>query len=351
MLTLGIETSCDETSVAFVEDGQRVVSCVIASSQKSFAHMGGVIPEYAARSQLESILPTLQAAEAKAGKNVADCDLIAVTAYPGLLGSLLVGTATARTLSFVHKIPLIPVHHTLGHLDSTWLHNSNDTKPCPAFPILTLSVSGGHSDIWHRTSHTTGEKIGTTRDDAAGEAFDKGAMLLGLPYPGGPVLAKLAQSGDASTHKFPLPLEREPGCNFSFSGLKTALKYRIEDCGGLSALSEQDKANLAASYEAAIIAHLMRQLRRALEVQPDVREIHIVGGVAANVTLRNALQTLGESQQIVTRFPATILYCTDNAAMIAAAGTFLARERPATINAPFVTSATKELENVLSSNS
>lgn len=174
-------------------------------------------------------------------------------------------------------------------------------------------------------------------------------MLLGLPYPGGPVLAKLAQSGDASSYKFPLPLEREPGCNFSFSGLKTALKYQIEDSGGLVALSPQNKANLAASYEAAIVRHLVRQLQRAIEVKPTLREIHVVGGVAANSTLKNSLQKLGESEQIVIRFPTTILYCTDNAAMIAAAGTFLANERPKIINAPFTTLATEDLSHLLGS--
>ncbi|MEQ1772016.1 MAG: tRNA (adenosine(37)-N6)-threonylcarbamoyltransferase complex transferase subunit TsaD, partial [Devosia sp.] len=166
------------------------MSCIISSSQKDFVSLGGVIPEDAARKQLESILPVIEQSLLKASISHNDLDAIAVTYGPGLLGSLLVGTSTARVLSRMWDTPLLPVHHTLGHLASTWLSSEE-----PQFPVLTLSVSGGHTDLWYRTSHTSGVRVGTTRDDAAGEAFDKGAVMLGLPYPGGPALAALAQNG------------------------------------------------------------------------------------------------------------------------------------------------------------
>jgi N6-L-threonylcarbamoyladenine synthase len=228
MLVLGIETSCDETSVAVVEDGTKVRSNVIASSKAAFKALAGVIPEEAARRQVECMIPVLDQALKEADVTLAQVDAIAVTRGPGLLGSLLVGTATARVLAAITKKPLIGVHHTLGHLTSTWLDTADDL---PLFPLLTLSVSGGHTDLWYRTSHLQGRLIGRTRDDAAGEAFDKGAAQLGLPYPGGPSIAKAAEKGNAAAYHFPSPLHNEPGCDFSFSGLKTSLKYLLRDLG------------------------------------------------------------------------------------------------------------------------
>jgi N6-L-threonylcarbamoyladenine synthase len=285
---------------------------------------------------VESIIPVLEGALTKAKIEASDLDAIAVTNAPGLLGSLLVGTITARAISAVWKKPLIPVHHTLGHLSSVWLQEK-ETDDQPVFPVLTLSVSGGHSDIWYRESHTKGQRIGTTRDDAAGEAFDKGASLLGLPYPGGPALAKLADKGDETKYPFPLPLKSDDSFDFSFSGLKTSLKYLLRD------EKSPDLASVAASYQLAISKHLEDRLSKALEKFPQVKELHVVGGVSANTRLRTMLGELCKTHQITFRVPSSLLYCTDNAAMIAAAGYFLAQENPKVLNATFETLATQKL--------
>jgi len=195
MIILGIETSCDETSVALVADGREVLSSVIASSRQSFEALAGVIPEEAARKQVECMVPVLREAMHEADIPVGEIDAIAVTRGPGLLGSLLVGTTTARVLSYSWNRPLIGVHHTLGHLSSPWLAPPGVESEDIRFPILSLSASGGHTDLWYRTSHTAGTLLGRTRDDAAGEAFDKGASILGLPYPGGPSISKASEGG------------------------------------------------------------------------------------------------------------------------------------------------------------
>ena len=307
MRILGLETSCDETSAAVVEDGCRVKSCVIASSQKDFERKGGVIPEDAARKQLEVILPVIRKALDDAKCTEESIDAIAVTFGPGLLGSLLVGTTTARTLASVWKKPLIPVHHTLGHLSSTWLFSPNQSlnpnpNPSPVFPILTLSVSGGHSDLWVRSSHISGTLIGSTRDDAAGEAFDKGAVMLGLPYPGGPALAKLAEEGDEKTYSFPNPLEKEHTLDFSFPGLKTSLKYLLRDLEKQESIQPL-RASIAASFQFAICRHLCSTLEKAINSHPDIKEVHIVGGVSANERLRMMTRALGEKHGIIVRWP------------------------------------------------
>lgn len=348
MIILGIETSCDETSASVVRDGVTVLSCVIASSRKDFERTGGVIPEDAARRQLEVMLPVLERALADAGVSHEDLDAIAVTAMPGLLGSLLVGTTAARTLAHVWELPLIPVHHTLGHLSSVWLHTNaaGDALP-PAFPALTLSVSGGHSDLWYRTSHCSGVCIGSTRDDAAGEAFDKGAVMLGLPYPGGPALSKLAEGHDERSYDFPLPLQREDTLDFSFSGLKTSLKYLLRDLGA-AADDPAVRGSIAASYQHAICRHLCVSLERAIDRYAGVKEVHIVGGVSANQRLRSMTEHLCTSKSVRLRVPQTLRFCTDNGAMIAAAGEFLFRERPEAIPRGFTTRATGDLADILS---
>jgi N6-L-threonylcarbamoyladenine synthase len=353
MLVLGIETSCDETSAAIVEDGTAVRSCVIATSSGTFTRSGGVIPEHAAREQIRLIHPVIDQAleEAKVGHS--ELDLIAVTRGPGLLGSLLVGTVTARTLALLWKKPLVGVHHTLGHLSSTWLREKKsliptpNPNPNPTFPLLTLSASGGHTELWLRTSYASGTLLGQTRDDAAGEAFDKGASLLGLPYPGGPSLSQAAETGDPRAFSFPLPLAQEKTLDFSFSGLKTSLKYLIRDLGldvqpvnsqpfG-SAQGGQSMVNsLAASYQHAICRHLVERIGQALERHP-VHEVHVVGGVSANRSLRSILtERCGERP---VRFPTELAYCTDNGAMIAAAGTFLCEELGAAACGAFETAA------------
>ncbi len=351
MRVLGIETSCDETSAAVVENGSKVLSCVIATSKQDFQRLGGVIPEEAAREQLKSILPVLSETLRSADATNNDIDAIAVTYGPGLLGSLLVGTSTARVLASVWKKPLIGVHHTLGHLSSTWLTDElENTVDTPIFPVLTLSVSGGHTDLWYRRSHTVGKLLGSTRDDAAGEAFDKGAVLLGLPYPGGPMLEKLARGGDAKKFKFPRPLSKEDTLDFSFSGLKTSLKYLLRDMpkNSVSSVPEAALSSIAASYQEAICTHLSHAASTALDRYPETREIHIVGGVAANGRLREHMKTLAETHGIRLRTPSTLRYCTDNGAMIAAAGTFLVAELPASLHQSFETVASQDLRSILS---
>lgn len=325
MRILGIETSCDETAAAIVQDGRIVLSTIIASSKKEQELYGGVFPEVAARRQLECIVPAIHQALERARLPTSHLDAIAVTKGPGLLPSLLVGNMAARTLASVWKKPLIGVHHTLGHLDSPWLECGED----PAFPLLTLSVSGGHTELWLRESHTKGKVLGRTLDDAAGEAFDKGATLLGLPYPGGPALSALAEKGNPASVRFPSPLEGHDGCDFSFAGLKTSLKYMLRDRGGLLALSEQEKRDTAASFQETICAHLLSGISKALKLCPEAREVHLVGGVSANTRLRKLLTELLSRGSLRTRIrtPTRMEYCTDNAAMIAAAGYFLVEER------------------------
>lgn len=355
MRILGIETSCDETAVAVVEDGTRVLGSVISSQREHFSASGGVIPEDAARQQLSCMLPVLHACLTKANVSPDSIHAIAVTKGPGLLGSLLVGTTTARVLAEIWGKPLIGVHHTLGHLSSTWLlpeEGKEHTQPLPHFPILTLSVSGGHSDLWLRHSHLRGTLLGSTRDDAAGEAFDKGASMLGLPYPGGPSIAKAAGDGERTAYDFPSPLHEDPSLDFSFSGLKTSLRYLLRDLGKPpSELSATERKNIAASYEHAICRHLIDRIERALKRHPEIAEVHIVGGVSANRYLRsalgNALTSNPHTAHIMLRWPCSIAYCTDNAAMIAAAGYFTLQEKPLEVTKSFTTEASIDLRNVL----
>jgi N6-L-threonylcarbamoyladenine synthase len=330
----------------------------------------------------------------ESGDTPESIDAIAVTRGPGLLGSLLVGTTTARTLAMLWKKPLIGVHHTLGHLSSTWLVDEDALQPaCPSgrratcnpfFPILTLSASGGHTDLWYRTSHTTGSLLGSTRDDAAGEAFDKGAKLLGLPYPGGPSIAKAAEGGNPHAHEFPLPLRNDPSLDFSFSGLKTSLRYLLDDLqfsiqdslpaealpvpqADSAKVGQFSIANIAASYEHAICAHLTDRITRALQRHSDVREVHLVGGVSANTYLRSSMTLqLARPRQtsvrlangpmagrapcnLVLRHPSKLVYCTDNAAMIAAAGAFLVQEFGEKAYESFETTASLPLAMAVSS--
>lgn len=327
MMTLGIETSCDETSAAIVADGTRVLSCIIASSKDAFEHAGGVIPEHAAREQIRSIQPVIDQACTQAGIALHAIDLMAVTRGPGLLGSLLVGTVTARTLAALCKKPLIGVHHTLGHLSSTWLDATDE----PQFPVLTLSASGGHTELWLRTGHLAGTLLGQTRDDAAGEAFDKGASLLSIPYPGGPSISRAGEQGNPQAFPFPQPLAGEQTLDFSYSGLKTALKYTLRDLPDAAAHT----ADLAASFEFALCRHLVDRVIRALHLHSDIREVHLVGGVSANTRLRSMLTAACDNRTV--RFPVRLLYCTDNAAMIAAAGTFVRQDHAN--NDDFVTAA------------
>jgi N6-L-threonylcarbamoyladenine synthase len=319
MLILGIETSCDETSASVVKDGTQVLSCETASSAKELSKFGGVIPEVAARRQIECVIAVIDTAIRNAGVSVDQINAIAVTKGPGLLTSLLVGVVAARTLSSVWKKPLVGVHHTLGHLSSVWLDSDREIK----FPVLALSVSGGHTEIWLRESHTKGVLLGSTRDDAAGEAFDKGAVLLGLPYPGGPALSRLAEGGNPHYIEFPRPLLGEKTCDFSYSGLKTSLKYALRDRGGLDALSDVEKRDIASGFQEAICNHLVTRVEHAIELHPGINEVHLVGGVSANKRLRSLVE---EKCRPALALTPALKYCTDNSAMIASAGSFMIEE-------------------------
>lgn len=349
MAILAVESSCDETSAAVVQDGWEVKSNVISTSRKDFEALAGVIPEQAARRQTECIMAVIAEALRVANMHPQSLEAIAVTRGPGLLGSLLVGTATARVLASTMHLPLIGVHHTLGHLDSPWLAQGlvlagpgKDREP--VFPVLTLSVSGGHTDLWYRTSHTHGVLLSRTRDDAAGEAFDKGASMLSLPYPGGPSISKAAEQGNERAFPFPKPLSGDDTLDFSFSGLKTSLKYLLRDLK--TPLTDTIVADASASFQFAICEHLKDRLLKALKRFPDTREVHIVGGVSANDRLRASLSDALATQGVTVRVPAELRYCTDNAAMIGAAAHFLLQESSAA-TAEFETEASIPLESVV----
>jgi N6-L-threonylcarbamoyladenine synthase len=297
---LGIETSCDETAAALVTDGGEIRASVVSSQAELHARYGGVVPEVASRRHLELVTPVIREALAAAEATLADVDRIAVTQGPGLIGALLVGLAAAKAVAWSRRLPLVPVDHLDGHVASLYL------QPEPLEPpFLCLLASGGHTMLLDVRTHTERVLLGSTLDDAAGEAFDKGARLLALGYPGGHEIDRLAKAGDPSAFEF--PVARVPGLDFSFSGLKTALLYAVRD------LSEEKlearRADLAASYQHAIVRALVERVREAAERTKRDR-VAIVGGVAANSALRAALPD-------ATAAPLPL--CTDNAAMIASA--------------------------------
>jgi N6-L-threonylcarbamoyladenine synthase len=297
---LGIETSCDETAAALVTDDGELLANIVASQADLHARYGGVVPEVASRRHLELVTPVIREALAQAGATLDDVDRVAVTQGPGLVGALLVGVAAAKALAWSRRLPLVPVDHLAGHVASLYL------QPL-AFepPFLCLLASGGHTLLLDVQSHVRFEVLGTTLDDAAGEAFDKGARLLGLGYPGGRAIDELAKRGDPQAYDF--PVARVPGFDFSFSGLKTALLYATRDL--TPAELEERKADLAASYQRAIVRALVGRVR---ETGRD--RIAVVGGVAANSELREALADAALAPLALT---------TDNAAMIASAARFL----------------------------
>ena len=299
-MILGIETSCDETAAALVTDEGEIRSSVVASQADLHARYGGVVPEVASRRHLELVIPVIREALADAGATLADVDRIAVTQGPGLIGALLVGLAAAKAVAWSRRLPLVPVDHLDGHVASLYLE-PDLLEP----PFLCLLASGGHTLLLDIRSHTEQKLLGTTLDDAAGEAFDKGARLLGLGYPGGREIDRLARDGDPGAYDF--PVARLPGLDFSFSGLKTALLYAVRD------LSDDDlgarRADLAASYQHAIVRALVDRARAAA-AETGRERIAIVGGVAANSDLREALPDAKA---------APLALCTDNAAMIASA--------------------------------
>jgi N6-L-threonylcarbamoyladenine synthase len=300
---LGIETSCDETAAAVVTEDGRVLSSIVSSQATLHARYGGVVPEVASRRHLELMTPVVRQALDDAGATLDDVERVAVTQGPGLVGALLIGVSAAKAIAWARGLPLVPVDHLEGHVASLYLA-ADPVEP----PFVCLLASGGHTLLLAVRERGRSERLGTTLDDAAGEAFDKGARLLGLGYPGGAEIDRLAQEGDDQAFSF--PVARVPGLDFSFSGLKTALLYTVRDLGEEE--TERRKADLAASYQRAIVRALAGRVQEAAQ-QTGLDRIAVVGGVAANSALRSALP--GASF-------APLAYCTDNAAMIASAARF-----------------------------
>jgi N6-L-threonylcarbamoyladenine synthase len=307
---LAIETSCDETSAAVCSDG-KIVSNIIAT-QRIHEEYGGVVPELASRAHMQHIVPVVDAALRKAGISNRELSAIAFTRSPGLIGALLVGAGMAKSMALALNIPLITVHHMQAHV----LANLIGAKPGqgPDFPFLCLTVSGGHTQIVFCRSPLDMEVIGQTRDDAAGEAFDKSAKLIGLPYPGGPLIDKYAASGNPHRYRFPEP--QIEGLDFSFSGVKTAILYFLQEQRRLDPdFAEKNLADICASVQQRIISILLGKLKKA-SLLTGIREVCIAGGVSANSGLRKGLQELGIKMGWKTYIP-PLEYCTDNAAMIA----------------------------------
>ena len=314
MKVLGIETSCDETGVAIYDSEVGLLADCLYSQVEIHAKYGGVIPELASRDHIRKTLPLIEEVIEKAGIDASEIEGVAYTAGPGLVGALLVGAAIGRTLGMAWDVPTIGVHHMEGHLLAPML----EPEP-PEFPFVALLVSGGHTQLVKVGGIGRYELLGESLDDAAGEAFDKVGKMLGLPYPGGPHVAKLAQRGDPTRFNFPRPMINRPGLDFSFSGLKTYVRNTITSLRDESGeLAEQDAADIAMAFEEAVVNTLSIKCRRALE-ETGYKKLIIAGGVSANLRLREVLE---EAMAKVDGrlFYAQLKYCTDNGAMIAYAG-------------------------------
>ena len=310
-LVLGIETSCDETSAAVLNDRREILSSRISSQTDLHARFGGVVPEIAARRHVEAMNPMVQTALEEAGCTFGDLGLIAVTNRPGLIGALLVGVAAAKAYSLALGVPLVGVHHLEAHIYANFIGGQE-----PQFPVIALIVSGGHTDLVLMTGHGEYRVLGRTRDDAAGEAFDKSARAMGLGYPGGPLIDRLARGGDPT--RFPFPRANlGDSLDFSFSGLKTALLLFLRRHGSQL---EADIADVAASFQEAVVDPLVSNTMLAAE-RTGVRRVLLAGGVAANSRLREKMAEEGRRRGVEVSWPPPAL-CTDNAAMIACAGAF-----------------------------
>jgi len=310
MYILGIETSCDETSVSIVKNGKDEIATVVLSQMDEHSNYGGVVPEIASRMHVENITLVIEECLNKASMTMNDIDAIAVTYGPGLIGCLLIGVEAATTLSYTYNKPLIPVHHIAGHI------YANNLVSEMKFPLIALVVSGGHTDLVYMENHYSFKKIGGTLDDAVGECYDKVARVINVPYPGGPLVDKLSYEGKDS-YPLPLPLD-DDSYNFSFSGIKSAvinLVHNEEQRG-----NEIRKADIACSFQNRVVEILTKKTMRALK-EYNVNNLIIAGGVSANSGLRNKFTELCEKEGINLTIP-NIKYCTDNAAMIAVAGYF-----------------------------
>ena len=314
MKVLGIETSCDETGVAIYDSEVGLLADCLYSQVEIHAKYGGVIPELASRDHIRKTLPLIEEVIEKAGIDASEIEGVAYTAGPGLVGALLVGAAIGRTLGMAWDVPTIGVHHMEGHLLAPML----EPEP-PEFPFVALLVSGGHTQLVKVGGIGRYELLGESLDDAAGEAFDKVGKMLGLPYPGGPHVAKLAQHGDPTRFNFPRPMINRPGLDFSFSGLKTYVRNTITSLRDESGeLAEQDAADIARAFEEAVVNTLSIKCRRALE-ETGYKKLIIAGGVSANLRLREVLEE-AMAKVDARLFYAQLKYCTDNGAMIAYAG-------------------------------
>ena len=309
MRVLGIETSCDETGIAIYDDEKGLLANQLYSQVKLHADYGGVVPELASRDHVRKTVPLIQAALKEAGLTAKDIDAVAYTAGPGLVGALLVGATVGRSLAFAWNVPAIPVHHMEGHLLAPMLEDNP-----PQYPFVALLVSGGHTQLIGVTGIGQYELLGESIDDAAGEAFDKTAKLLGLDYPGGPMLSKMASQGTEGRFVFPRPMTDRPGLDFSFSGLKTFAANTIRSNGD----DDQIRADIARAFEDAVVDTLMIKCRRALE-QTGFKRLVMAGGVSANRTLRAKLAEMMKKRGGEV-FYARPEFCTDNGAMIAYAG-------------------------------
>lgn len=316
IIILGIESSCDDTSAAVLKNSA-ILSNLIAR-QEIHELYGGVVPELASRAHQQNIIPVVDAALKKAGITKEDIDAIAFTKGPGLMGSLVVGTSFAKAFSMAMDIPLLEVNHMMGHVLAHFIDDEDKKKP--TFPFLCLTVSGGHTQIVLVEDYLSMKVIGSTIDDAAGEAFDKAAKLLGFPYPGGPLIDKFAKEGDPTKFAFAKP--NIQGLDFSFSGLKTSILYFLQKATKLNpSFIEENKADLCASIQASVVEILIKKITKAAK-EHNINQIAIAGGVSANSGLRDALNLAGKNNQWDVFIP-KFEYCTDNAAMIAITGKFL----------------------------
>ncbi len=311
MLILGVESSCDETGVALYDSVAGLLAHTLHSQVAMHAEYGGVVPELASRDHVRRVVPLLRGAFAAAGKTLTDVDAVAYTRGPGLSGALLVGCAFAEALALALDKPVIPVHHLEGHLLSPLL-----SADPPVFPFVALLVSGGHTQLMRVSGVGDYEMLGETLDDAAGEAFDKSAKLLGLPYPGGALLSKLAESGAPEKYNLPRPMLHSGDLNFSFSGLKTAVLTLVREQG--EPLSERARADIARAFQEAIVEVLVRKSLKALKAT-GLQTLVVAGGVGANRQLRAQLDEMARRKRFRVHYP-ELEFCTDNGAMIALAG-------------------------------
>lgn len=317
MLVMGIESSCDETACAIVSDKKELLSSVVWSQYDEHRRFGGVVPEIAARAHLEQADIIIKEALLQAQVSFNDLDAIAVAGGPGLIGGVMVGVITAKAIAFAHQLPFIAVNHLEGH--ALMARFTNDVE----FPYLLMLTSGGHCQVLAVLAPGKYEKLGGTIDDSAGEAFDKVAKMLEVGYPGGPNIERAAQQGNAKRFILPYPMKGRKGCDFSFSGLKTAVRHQIELLQQNAPLSEQDKADMSASFQRTVVAIMTDRLKNGIKMfktkYPTGKHLVVSGGVAANTSIREAIRNLADKNQMIFAAP-PIKLCTDNGVMIAWAG-------------------------------